>query len=88
MQADGCPERFSLEFHRWIWRYPVAVPRLLAALEAHGEGLELVRLPSRRAANRLLADLSSHATEGGPFGAALRRASVYGRAWWSRRWWW
>ena len=67
VQAPGCPERFSLEFYRWIWRYPVdTAPRLLAALDEHGSGVEVVRLPSRRAAARLLADLAPGATEGGP----------------------
>ena len=67
VQADGCPERFSLDFYRWIWRYPVdTVPRLLDALAEHGGDLELVRLPSRRAADRLLAHLATGATEGGP----------------------
>ena len=65
IQADGCPERFSLAFYRWIWRYPAdAAPRLLAALEA-GDA-ELVRRRSRRAAGELLADLAPDATEGGP----------------------
>jgi adenylate kinase family enzyme len=59
VQATGCPERVSLEFLRWIWRYPAdSRPRLDAALERHGEHLRIVELRSRAAAAAFLDDLA------------------------------
>lgn len=55
IQAAGCPERVSLEFLRWIWRYRTdSRPRLDAALARHGNRLQVVELPSRRAAQAFL----------------------------------
>ena len=55
IQAAGCPERVSVEFLRWIWRYPTdSRPRLDAALERHRERLQVVELRSRREAAAFL----------------------------------
>jgi adenylate kinase family enzyme len=59
LQAAGCPERFSLRFLRWIWRYRVdSRPRLDAALERHRGHLQIVELRSRQAAAAFLEGLS------------------------------
>lgn len=55
VQAAGCPERASLEFLRWIWRYPQhGRPRLDAAIDRHRDHLRVVELRSRRAARAFL----------------------------------
>lgn len=54
VQAEGCPERFQLEFYRWIWNYRRdSRPRLDAALARHPH-LEVVELTSRRSMRRYL----------------------------------
>lgn len=59
IQAAGCPERVSLEFLRWIWRYPSdSRPRLEAALQRHGAHLRIVELRSRREAAAFLGRLA------------------------------
>ncbi len=36
VQAAGCPERYQLDFYRWIWNYPRdGQPRLDAAIQRH-----------------------------------------------------
>jgi adenylate kinase family enzyme len=53
--APGCPERLSLEFVLWIWRYPrVSRPRILEAVAAVQSRVEVVKVSSRRDAERLL----------------------------------
>lgn len=65
VQASGCPERVSLEFLRWIWRYPAdSRPRLDAALQRHGARLRIVELRSRREAAAFL-DRLAEPREGG-----------------------
>ena len=55
--AEGCPERLSWDFVRWVWRYPEARrPGVLARLEA-AEGVRAVRLQSRREVRSFLAAL-------------------------------
>jgi adenylate kinase family enzyme len=45
--APGCPERFDLEFYRYIWTWNRKVrPRLQAAIEAWAPDARLVRLAS------------------------------------------
>jgi adenylate kinase family enzyme len=57
VQADGCPERASLEFIRWVWRYPrEGRLRALAAIRAHA-GVDVVVVRSRRDAVRLIDEL-------------------------------
>lgn len=47
LQADGCPERLSLPFLRWIWRYPRdSRPRLDAAIDRHRDHLRVIELTS------------------------------------------
>ena len=56
LQADGCPERFHLDFYRWIWRYERdSRPLLDAALARHGH-LAVTELNSRRAMRRFFDD--------------------------------
>ncbi len=57
VQAPGCPERFSLEFYRWIWNYDRdSRPRLDAAISRHPH-LDVVELRSRTAAQEFLTTL-------------------------------
>ena len=57
IQADGCTERFDLEFYRWIWNYGRGSrPRLDAALARHAH-LETVELPNRRRMRAFLASV-------------------------------
>jgi adenylate kinase family enzyme len=54
VQAEGCPERFDLEFYRWIWNYERdSRPRLDDALQRHVH-LHVVELTSRDAMARFL----------------------------------
>ena len=46
-QAPGCPERFSVEFLKWIWHYPKeGRMRMEQAIAEHGSNATLVRLRS------------------------------------------
>lgn len=55
IQADGCPERFQLEFYRWIWNYRRdSRPRLDAALAKHRH-LEIVEVTNRKRLRQFLA---------------------------------
>ena len=55
--AEGCPERLSWEFVRWIWEYPQKRrPGVLMTL-AGAEGVRVVRLRSRREVEAFLAGL-------------------------------
>jgi adenylate kinase family enzyme len=57
VQAEGCPERVSLAFLRWVWRYPrEGRLRVLAAIRAHA-GPDVVVVRSRRDAVRLIDEL-------------------------------
>lgn len=58
VQSDGCPERFTLEFLRWIWRYPDhSRAKVDRALAEHAHGVRVVELRNRRAARRFLLDV-------------------------------
>lgn len=54
VQADECPERFQVEFYRWIWNYQRdSRPRLDAALQRH-DHLNAIELTTRKAMNQFL----------------------------------
>ena len=60
VQAAGCPERVTVEFLRWVWRYPIdSRPRLGAAIGRHPH-LEVIELTSRRMAAAWLRELEGH----------------------------
>jgi adenylate kinase family enzyme len=43
--GEGCPEKFDLEFARYIWTYNREVaPRMAALIRQHGSHTEVVRL--------------------------------------------
>lgn len=72
IQADGCPERISPAFLRWIWRYDRDTrPRLDAAMARHPH-LRVVELRSRRQARLWLETLG----QVGSLGARDERAYV------------
>ena len=53
--AEGCREKFDLEFLLWVWNYPArSRPKVLALLEKHAEGRKIVRLRSSAEAERFL----------------------------------
>ncbi|MGH3548067.1 MAG: DNA topology modulation protein FlaR [Pseudonocardiaceae bacterium] len=57
--ASGCPERITLEFLQWIWRYPRdGRQRVLSAIGDAGAESRVVHLSSRRAVRRWLTALS------------------------------
>jgi hypothetical protein len=48
--AAGCRERISLDFARWLWRFPQeGRQRLLDAIAVAGVEHRVIRLTSRRA---------------------------------------
>jgi adenylate kinase family enzyme len=54
--SAGCPEQLTLEFVRWVWRYPRdRRPAVLRCLAALGPDKRVVHLRSRREAERFLA---------------------------------
>ncbi len=62
--APGCPERFDLEFLRYIWNFNrQSRLRIVAALESHGSHARLHRLQADEDAERLLQELSSGRAE-------------------------
>jgi adenylate kinase family enzyme len=61
---EGCPERFNVEFLRYIWNFnAVHRPRLLAACEKFGSHAKLHTLRSDEDAERLLTEVSTLRTE-------------------------
>jgi len=55
---EGCPERFNLEFLRYVWNFNAkSRPRLVAALEAHGSHARPHRLAGDRDAETLLSQV-------------------------------
>jgi adenylate kinase family enzyme len=60
---EGCPERFNVEFLRWIWNFNAKHrPRLIAAFERFGAHAAVHMLKSDRDAERLLTELATHDT--------------------------
>ncbi|WP_132147944.1 hypothetical protein [Kribbella antiqua] len=60
-RAEGCTEAIDWEFLRYIWRYRRGpAKRLQQALTQYAPRTPVVRLASRRAARRWLADLQSN----------------------------
>jgi hypothetical protein len=56
--TPGCPERFDLEFFRYIWSFQAAErPRIIAAIETYGAHCHLVHLTTPRETDRYLASL-------------------------------
>jgi len=55
---DGCRERFSLEFMRWIWNYSSrSRPRILSAMQKAPSFLTVYVIRNRRSLRRFLADV-------------------------------
>lgn len=53
--AEGCREKFDLEFLLWVWNYPArSRPKVLALLEKYAEGKNIIRLRSAAEAERFL----------------------------------
>ena len=58
-RAPGCHEHLDWKFVRWVWTYPSeGRPKALAAIADHAPDAEVIRLRSRRAVKRFLADVA------------------------------
>jgi adenylate kinase family enzyme len=58
VQAPGCPEKLSLEFLRYVWRFPIDhQPEIDAAIERHRSNLTVVRLGNNAQRRHFLASL-------------------------------
>lgn len=54
--AEGCPEKFSLEFIHWIWNYSSRTrPKVIRMLKSNSQGKKIVWLRSRLEVERFLA---------------------------------
>jgi adenylate kinase family enzyme len=55
--AEGCREKLDLPFFLWIWNYPSRTrPKVLALIEKHCRGKQVVRLRSPEAVEKFLAE--------------------------------
>lgn len=46
--AQGCDEKLSLEFFRWVWAYPTRTkPKVLKLIEEHARGKNIICLRKR-----------------------------------------
>jgi adenylate kinase family enzyme len=53
--AEGCPERLTFEFIRWIWSYPIRTrPKVLEILRENLPSENVIRLRSRAEAEKFL----------------------------------
>lgn len=58
VQAPGCPEKLSLVFLRYVWRFPLdQQPLIDAAVERHRPTITVVQVTSNRERVRFLAGL-------------------------------
>jgi adenylate kinase family enzyme len=56
--AEGCPEQFSLSFLRYVWNFNrIERPKLLEALDKHGQHVKLHKLHSHGESEDFLASL-------------------------------
>jgi adenylate kinase family enzyme len=64
--AEGCREKFNLEFLLWIWNYPKRTrPKIVELLERHSVDKKIVRLHSDADVDRFFGGLSVASEEGG-----------------------
>ncbi len=53
--AEGCPERFDIQFLKWIWNYQKQVrPRILALLTSEFHNKKIYRLKSHKEIHNFL----------------------------------
>ena len=65
--AEGCHEKFDLEFLLWVWNYPArSRPKVLRLLEQHSQTKTVVRLRSRAEVEKFLDGLKPAAEGGAP----------------------
>ena len=71
--ASGCPEKFSLEFVRWIWNYSSRTrPKVLKILNANSDRKKVVWLRSRSDVKNFLASEFHQEPFGDEFQASPR----------------
>lgn len=59
--AEGCPEKFSLEFLLWVWNYPVRTrPKVLEMLKSNSQRKNIIWLRSSSAVERFLDGASEY----------------------------
>ena len=59
--AEGCPERFDIEFLRYVWGFPIEQrPRLLAGIAQFGGHLRVIRLGCDRDTDNFLTTVGAH----------------------------
>jgi adenylate kinase family enzyme len=64
--AEGCREKFNLEFLLWIWNYPKRTrPKIIEQLERHSVDKRIVRLHSDAEVERFFGGLSVAHEAGG-----------------------
>lgn len=57
-QAAGCPERFDMEFYKWIWNFrKESRPRLVEAIARCGNRIDVLQFQSRREAGMFIQGL-------------------------------
>jgi adenylate kinase family enzyme len=58
--AEGCHERFDLEFISWVWNYPRrSRPKIVEKLKSNSDSKKIVWLRTRSDVERFLADVSA-----------------------------
>ncbi|MCD4706275.1 MAG: hypothetical protein K8S62_00880 [Candidatus Sabulitectum sp.] len=58
---EGCRERFSLDFMKWIWNYSSrSKPKIISALQKASSSVTVHIVRNRASLRRLLAELTTH----------------------------
>ena len=57
--ADGCPERFDLEFLQWVWNFNKKHREKIYRLLNEAEGVETIVLKNRRAVKKFLKQMET-----------------------------
>lgn len=56
--GEGCPEKFDLEFLKWVWDFPKETkPLIEARLERAGQGKNIVRFRTRNEVEKFFENL-------------------------------
>jgi hypothetical protein len=59
--GEGCSERFSFEFLRWVWNFPkITKPKIEARLKDSAGEKTVVRLRSRRGVEDFFVNLEAN----------------------------
>lgn len=62
--GEGCPEKFDLEFLKWVWSFPKETkPLIEQRIERAGQGKNIIRFKSRNEVERFFAKLKVKKTQ-------------------------